>query len=115
MNMNKTIFISGKVTGEDYQKAWNKFQVVEELLTEFGFNVVNPLRVVPRGTDWQTAMDMLDPHLRNSDTVVFLEDWKNSFGARTERKNAELYGKEIVDYGDIFNDTYIPRGHATQD
>ncbi|MFA6400917.1 MAG: DUF4406 domain-containing protein [Salinivirgaceae bacterium] len=104
METSKKIYIAGKVTGEDYQKCLDKFRATEELLTEFGFLPINPMKIVPQGTPWQDSMDILKPHLRNCDTVLFLPDWKDSDGAAQERDWAVMYDKRIIDYADLYGE-----------
>lgn len=110
----KKIYIAGKITGEDYQKAFNKFKATEEMLTGLDFQPINPMMIVPKGTPWQDAMDILKPHLINSDIVLFLPDWKQSEGATQERLWAAYYGKTIVEYANIYGEL-LQNSHASAD
>lgn len=97
----KKVYIGGKITGEDYQQCLRKFQVTEELLSGIGFEVTNPMSIVPKDTPWEKAMELLRPHLLNSDYLFLLPDWKDSEGARIEVELAEAYGIETVLYTEI--------------
>ncbi len=109
----KTVFISGKVKGEDYQKCFDKFLAVENLLFTASYNVINPLRIVPRGTSWIDAIDILRPHLINSDIILFLTDWQNSKGSKLERKWAKHYKKQIVEFTQLHDVLLYPMKDAT--
>lgn len=110
--MNNTkkskVFISGKVSGEDYQKCFDKFRITEDILNNGGYDVINPLTIVPQGTSWTDAMDIIRPHLINSDIVLFLPDWKNSRGACVEREWAKHYNKKIVEYANLYGKLLKP-------
>lgn len=92
------VYIAGKVTGEDYQQCYDKFQALHDTLTGFGYQVINPMHIVPFGTPWMDAMAILKPHLINSDVVLFLPDWVSSQGSIEERVMATFHNISIVDY-----------------
>lgn len=99
--MKITVYIAGKITGEDYQKCFDKFQAAEETLTQFGYQVVNPMKVVKKGTSWQEAMEICKPHILNSNVVYFLKDWRDSEGAQLERHWCNKHNIRIVDYDNL--------------
>ncbi len=102
------IYIAGKVTGEDYQQCFDKFQAIEATLTGLGYHVLNPMRIVKQGTPWMDAMETLRPHLINANVALFLPDWHDSQGCIEERIIAMNYNVEIVDYrnlNEFLNDT----------
>ena len=97
-NTKKKLYIAGKVTGEDFQKCWDKFQDAQDLLEMYGFDVINPMKIVPKGTGWEESMEMLRPHLLNSDFVYLLPDWKESKGSVIERDLALAFKIEVVEH-----------------
>lgn len=110
--MNTKIYIAGKITGEDYQKCFDKFQAIDDTLTDVGYQVINPLKIVPKGTEWEEAMTLCKPHIINTDIVFFLNDWKHSEGAQLERHWAKLYKVRIVDYENLAVDLMEPITNA---
>ena len=53
-------------------------------------------------------MDILRPHLINSDILLLLPDWQNSKGANLEREWAEHYKKQIVEYTQLHDVLLYP-------
>jgi len=82
--LKKKVYLAGKITGEDYQECWDKFELYENILLLGGFDVINPMRIVQKGTHWQDAMDMLKPHFIQCKHIFFMGDWTQSEGARLE-------------------------------
>lgn len=80
------VYISGKVTGLQYEEAWMNFQEVEERLTEEGYDVVNPLK---NGVDpddpWESHMRADIKLLMECDAIYMMENWEESKGASIER------------------------------
>lgn len=91
----KTIYLSGKITGEENYK--EKFAEAESKLTEMGYKVVNPS--VISVFDFFTHEQFL--HIDYSlidccDALFMLPDWQNSKGAIKEWHYAEAHGKTII-------------------
>ena len=107
------IYVAGKVTGEDYQKCFDKFNAIDDTLTGFGYQVINPMKIIQPGTNWDDAMEMLKPHVINSDIIFFLADWQNSIGAIRERFWANQYKVEIVDYHQLHSRFVKKQTHAS--
>jgi len=90
-------YIAGKITGEpDYKK---KFSAVAEKLIEKGEYVMNPA-ILPEGFEYGHYMNICIEMLRGCDRVVFLQNWIDSKGARTEYLYATLWEKEIIYCGE---------------
>lgn len=94
--MKTKVYLAGKVTGEDYQECWDKFEFFEELLNVGGYEVINPMRIVPKGTHSDEAMEILKPHFIGCNYAFFMGDWTQSPGARTEMEWAKIYHKPII-------------------
>jgi len=99
--MGKTIYIGAKVTGEDYDACYRKFEATEELLVGLGYNVINPMKIVAKDTRWHVAMDMLKPELLKADILFVLKDWKQSEGTKIEVTLAEKHNIKIVFYNQM--------------
>jgi len=97
----KKVYIGGKITGEDYQQCLRKFNATEEILSGIGFEVTNPMSIIPKDTPWEKAMELLRPHLLNADYLFLLPDWKLSKGTCIEVELAEAYGIETILYSQI--------------
>lgn len=91
------VYISGKVTGLQYEKAWMNFQEVEERLTEEGYDVVNPLKngVDPDDT-WESHMREDIKLLMDCDAIYLMNNWEISKGAQIEQSLAESLGYVLI-------------------
>lgn len=93
------VYIAGKYTGLPVELAESKFHKSEQELVSVGVDtndIFNPVRMVPRGTPWNEAMNICLPVVRQS-TVIFLQnDYNHSEGARLEYKEAVRYGLDII-------------------
>lgn len=99
----KKFYIAGKITGEDYQTVYKKFKITEEILRNANFEVINPVSIVPNGTNWQDAMDILFPHFINCDYILLLPDWKESKGVNLEIKWAKEFKIPVIEFSDLTN------------
>jgi hypothetical protein len=91
------VFISGKVTGEDYDQCFKKFAQAEIRLTDMGYNVFNPMREVPRDASWSESMKICIPGLVTCTHIHALDqDWYRSAGAQIEMMVAEVMGIQMI-------------------
>ena len=98
--MSKKIYIAGKVTGLSTFDLSQKFNSVEQTLTEQGYKVYNPIKIVLEGTDWEPAMRKCISALIECDEIFMLHDWKQSKGARLEHDIAQKLKLRII-YGEL--------------
>jgi hypothetical protein len=96
MTVKKTIYIAGKVTGEERQSCIAKFNHAENYLKSKGYLIVNPMKIVKEDSDWNTAMDICLSALKECDSIFLIPDWAKSKGARKEVKLAISLNLEIV-------------------
>jgi len=91
------VYISGRVTGLPYEEAWMNFQMVEDLLIEDGYDVVNPLR---NGLDpddpWEAHMKEDIRLLMGCDAIYMMDNWRSSAGANIEIGMAIMFGIRIM-------------------
>ncbi|MGQ1890624.1 DUF4406 domain-containing protein [Thermophagus sp. OGC60D27] len=95
--MNK-VYIAGKVSGLNYLETYEKFLLAEQKLNRLGFEVVNPMKLVPDPeTDWQYAMrKCIKAMVEHCNTIYLLYDWKDSPGARLEYQIANKLGFKLL-------------------
>lgn len=79
-------YICGKVSGEPREECKRKFAEAETKLRVKGFEVVNPMKIVPSDCDsWAQAMKICLSHLIECDIVFTLGDHNQSRGALIEQ------------------------------
>ena len=86
-------FISGRVSGINYEYAKRNFKKVEKVLVKQGYEVVNPTTLCKKEWSWLRCMIVCLWHLIKCDAVYFLRNYKNSKGAMIEYKIAKILGK----------------------
>jgi hypothetical protein len=84
------IYISGKITGLDYNEAFAMFEAAEDVLKRLGHVPVNPMKKVSEqeGKSWAEYMKEDIPILLECDGIYLLPNWRESRGARLERNIA---------------------------
>ncbi len=61
-----------------------KFQRAEEVLISYGYEVVNPMNLVPADSGYKEAMRICIRALTTCDSIFLLNDYQHSAGARNE-------------------------------
>ena len=95
------VYIAGKVTGLPHDEVVEKFAAAEKVLTDAGFDVVNPVSStthLPEGSDWQKYMRITMCLMLTCDVVVMLPDYLRSKGALAELEVAFRLGIQIEYY-----------------
>ena len=90
----KKVFISGKVSGLPYVYAQERFNRAASLFQ--GWEVHNPVKLCEPSWSWWRCMVVCLRHLVKWHTVVFMDNWQDSRGARIENRMARLLGKNII-------------------
>lgn len=92
------IYISGQITGLDYDAAFAMFEAAESVLLNHGHEPVNPMKSegeIP-GKTWAQYLAediiLVDEHC---DGIYLLSNWRQSDGAKLEHALAEIRGKAI--------------------
>ena len=100
--MQKTIYISGKITGTDDYK--DRFLKAEQELRSRGFNVLNPVKagkwleryLAPEVPTWIQYMKQAIKSMMSADSVYMMKGYKESKGARLELFLAKILKYEII-------------------
>jgi hypothetical protein len=90
------VFISGKVSGMNHNKAWGKFAFAEYQLSKKGYWVENPMKFCKKHWSWWRCMFVCFCHLAKCKYMVQLDNWQDSKGAKWEYKWAKWLGVEII-------------------
>lgn len=113
------VYISGKITGLDYEETRAKFQAAAELIEALGMTAVNPFEEAqnwpipeeyinnPFKGEWEFYIEKCIALLHDCEAIFMLDDWNDSKGARIEKFVAEergmliLYQKNIIQENEI--------------
>lgn len=90
------VFVSGKVSGEEYYAAYGKFANADRMLSAMGYRVVNPMKICRRDWCWLRCMAKCLWALMFCDKMYQLPDWRESRGARIECRWAKFLNKRFV-------------------
>lgn len=84
------VYISGKISGMNYEDARHNFLDAEEKLKSEGYEVFNPFaygeRIFgePGSLSWDGYMMALLPFVTQCDAIYMLDGWQKSYGANIE-------------------------------
>ena len=90
------VYIAGKVSDLPYAETYQKFLAIEQMLINLGQTVVNPMKLVPEGCDWHSAMRICIPEMYKCTAIYLLPDWHQSTGANIEYYNANAMGFKLI-------------------
>lgn len=79
---NNKIYISGKITGNEYYK--EQFFAAEQKLKKAGFTVINPIKHEKKGMSWKWYMIKDIKQLLKCNSIYMLPNWLQSKGAVLE-------------------------------
>lgn len=90
------IYISGKISGLPYKEVEARFDDAEALLSEIGFEVVNPLKngLTPH-EEWIKHLCKDIEMLHSCDAIYMMDNWTTSTRASIEYDIAIRTGKDI--------------------
>jgi hypothetical protein len=94
-----TIYISGKITGLDWQDAFDKFCQAEKIIEGWGCRPVSPMRNgLPKKAPWTIHMIRDIELLMGCQAIYLLPDWRDSQGARIEEFIARELGLAVFQH-----------------
>ncbi len=90
-------YISGKISGLDYEEVKIKFANAAQLLSDIGMEPVSPLdNGLEYSASWEDHLLADIEKLLTCDAILMLHDWTDSRGARIEKTIAEEKGIMIL-------------------
>lgn len=105
----EVIYISGPMTGlPDYN--YPEFFRVAELLESKGYKVINPAKIgVREGWNWKDYMvvNMIDLLTNDVTTIVTLNGWENSKGAKLEVHIGNELQMRVVSLEDFLSEVVV--------
>lgn len=103
MKSKLKIYISGRITGLEYDEAFYNFKVIERRIIKAGFEPVNPMKLVkydPEKTWWDYMLE--DIKLLSGCQAIYMQNnWIFSKGATIEYCIAKETGLIIYAEGDL--------------
>ena len=92
--MTESIYISGPITGHDKEERTKTFGYVDRCLKENGYQTYNPMEYDDH-PDWNTAMRCCITALMQCDSILMIDGWWHSPGARIEHTLSRDLGLTI--------------------
>lgn len=106
----KKVYISGAITGLPVEQYTAKFNAAELLLTNAGYQPINPIKLDhSQNTEWHQYMRTDIAELLTADAIFLLPGWENSRGARLELHLAAELGLVILHSADITTGNYVEK------
>lgn len=91
------VYISGKISGLDYEEVKKRFLDAEEFLESLGIHAVNPLKNgLSVDDDWINHLCRDIKMLHDCDSIYMMDGWQKSNGACIEYDFAVRTGKTIL-------------------
>lgn len=90
------VYIAGRITGVDYDKAVEMFDAAEHIWIARGDSVINPTCLPGEGFSHADYMHICLAMIDVCDAVYFLNNWRQSEGAKQEHEYAVAHGKKII-------------------
>ena len=90
MMQPRSVYIAGKMTGLP-DKGRRLFAMADQIMTEFGWNVLNPARL-PDGLPGNKYMPICMAMVNAADMLMLLPGWETSPGAQLEAQYAAYQG-----------------------
>jgi hypothetical protein len=98
MEKDKTkIYISGPISGHDFEQRRQAFKKVEERIRAVGYTPVNPIEngLLP-GDHWENHMRADLRMLLECNAIFLMEGWEHSKGCKLEMDVASSCGIHVI-------------------
>jgi Domain of unknown function (DUF4406) len=98
MSRKLKVYIAGKITGLPTEIAKRMFDEAAEIIRKAGYIPINPFEIVPKQHEhcWIMCMKYCKSKLIWCDMVYVLPNWKESRGARIEKRDADDLGIQVI-------------------
>lgn len=94
---NKDIYLSGKISGLDFDEAFKLFEEAEQEVRLLGLNPINPMKLNHNhGKTWIDYMEVDLRALKHCVGIYMLDNYQDSDGARIEYIFAHQTDKFIM-------------------
>jgi hypothetical protein len=91
------VYISGPISGHDYEERKKEFKRVQEMLEANGFETFNPMENgLPKDATTQQHMKADLKALLDCDAIYMMRKWNHTAGCWTEFSNATAIGLEFM-------------------
>ena len=99
------IYISGKITGLEYDEAFAAFTEAADWIRCNGHQAVNPMDIVKEqeGKSWIEYICEDLAILNDCEAIFLLHNWQDSKGARLEKAFMEILGRPV-----LYQETPLP-------
>ena len=98
--MKEKIYISGKISGLEFEDAYKKFMDAQLKYESAGFEVVNPMKIThDHDLTWESYMKADLKEMMDCDAILMQNNWKDSKGAIVEHNLAKDLGLAIMHIG----------------
>ena len=94
--MNRTVYLTGKVTGVSGKEVKGKFSQMAYQLMAMGYHVAEPIEITDTSKPWDDVIRTDIKKMLECDEVHLLPDWQDSKAAQLERDIALRLGMQVV-------------------
>ena len=95
--VRRKVYLSGPISGYDYEERRMTFSRLAEVMRKVGLEPVNPMENgVPKDADSERHMRADLKMLLECDSIMMLNGWKRSLGARVEHEVALSCGLSVM-------------------
>ena len=100
--VRRKVYLSGPISGYDYEERRMTFSRLAEVMRKVGLVPVNPMENgVPKEAASEVHMRAEMKMLMACDTIMMLNGWKRSLGARVEHEVALSCGLSVMNESDL--------------
>lgn len=97
----RKIYLAGKVTGLKRKDVEARFNEAERQLGEFGYVVINPVKLLDEWMSWEQAMRKAIKLLMSCDEIALIPGWHDSPGANIEYRLSQALRMPAVHLTDV--------------
>lgn len=108
MSKKPTVYLSGKISGLKEPVAQAKFEKAERMFIDFGYDVVNPMKLDhDHDRTWCEYMKRDIKALCDCTMICMLPNWEESRGAVVEHTIAQMIGIPVFYEAEMYPENEI--------